>query len=278
MDTLGPFKKNLMRILKTLLGISFTLIFCYNCKNNSNTPENNIKNKWIKLFNGKDLSDWTIKIKGRPVEENYNNTFIVEDGVIKVNYKAYDSFNNAFGHIFYKKPFSNYKFKMDYRFTGEQILGGRPWALRNSGVMIHCEDPKNMGVNQSFPVCIEVQLLGGNGTDKRSTGNLCTPGTHVTYNDSIVTEHIVQSSSKTYHGDQWVHVEIEVRNDSLIKHFINGKEVLQYSKPIIGGSVDYNQTYWKTNEGRSLKGGYISLQSESHPVEFKNIELLELPI
>ena len=221
--------------------ISIILILCFSCKNNFEKTENQLSEKWIKLFNGKNLNDWTVKIKGHPIGDNYKNTFIVENGVMKVSYKAYDSFNNAFGHIFYKNPFNNYKFRMDYRFTGEQVPGGRPWAIRNSGIMIHCEDPINMGVNQNFPVSIEVQLLGGNGIDDRSTGNLCTPGTHVKYNDTLVTQHIIQSSSKTYHGEQWVNVEIEVRNDSLIKHFINDKEVLHYTKPHYGGKVDYNQ-------------------------------------
>lgn len=265
-----------MRISNKLILITIILTLCYSCKNNSEKPETVAFEKWIKLFNGKNLNNWTVKIKGQPIGDNYKNTFIVEDSLLKVSYKAYDSFNNAFGHLFYKNPYSSYKFKMDYRFTGEQINGGKPWAFRNSGIMIHCEDPKNMGLKQNFPVSIEVQLLGGNGIDKRATGNLCTPGTHVFYKDSLVTEHIIQSSSKTYHGDEWVNVEIEVRSDSLIKHFINGKEVLRYTKPHIGGKVDYNQNLWKTRENLPLKSGFISLQSESHPVEFKNIELLNL--
>ncbi|MFS4482336.1 DUF1080 domain-containing protein [Hyunsoonleella sp. 2307UL5-6] len=239
----------------------------YSCKQNE---------QWIPLFNGKNLEGWTPKIKGYPFGENYNNTFIVEDEVLKVSYKAYDSFHNAFGHLFYKTPYSNYKFRMDYRFTGEQIAGGRPWALRNSGIMIHCENPKYMDLEQNFPVSIEVQLLGGNGVDERSTGNLCTPGTHVFYKDSLVTEHIIKSSSKTYHGEQWVHVDIEVRNDSVIKHFINGEKVLEYTKPHIGGGAVNTGDKWKSKENQPLIGGYISLQSESHPVEFKTIELLIL--
>ncbi|WP_299669518.1 DUF1080 domain-containing protein [uncultured Polaribacter sp.] len=249
-----------------------TLVFCisflFNCKK---------KEQWKNLLTRNDLKDWIVKIKGQKVGENYRNTFQVEDGILKVNYDKYeDTFNNAFGHVFYKNPFSNYKFRMDYRFIGKQLADGSTWANRNSGIMIHCEDPKNMGISQSFPVSIEVQLLGGNGIDERSTGNLCTPGTHVKYNDTLTTQHIVKSSSKTYHGEQWVHIEIEVRNDSIIKHFINGEEVLRYTKPHIGGKIDYNQEVWKSKEGLPLKSGFISLQSESHPVEFKNIEILNL--
>ena len=265
-----------MRFFNKLALIAITITLLYSCKHTSDNSENNIQEKWVKLFNGKDLNDWIVKIKGHPVGDNYKNTFIVEDGSLKVSYKAYDSFNNAFGHIFYKNPYSNYKFRMDYRFTGQQIKGGAAWAERNSGIMIHCENPKNMGLKQNFPVSIEVQLLGGNSIDDRSTGNLCTPGTHVKYNDTLVTQHIIQSSSKTYHGEQWVNIEIEVRNDSIIKHFINGEEVLRYTKPHFGGKVDYNQDLWKSKEDLPLKSGFISLQSESHPVEFKNIEILEL--
>lgn len=267
-----------MKLLYKLAFIAIMLTLFYSCKKNTENSENKIQEKWVKLFNGKDLDDWTVKIKGHPVGDNYNNTFVAEDGVLKVNYEKYnDTFNNAFGHIYYKKPFSNYRFRMDYRFTGKQLPDGAGWANRNSGIMIHCEDPKKIGLEQRFPVCIEVQLLGGNGIDERSTANLCTPGTNVKINNTLRTEHCINSSSKTFYGEQWVHVEIEVHNDSIIKHFINDEEVMRYYKPQYGGeNVSYNLDYWKSKSGESLKSGYISLQSESHPVEFKNIEILEL--
>ena len=250
------------------------------CKNSNKENSERAMPKtqqWIKLLNNTDLSDWIIKIKGHPSGKNYKNTFVLENNILKVNYVAYDSFNNTFGHIFYKKPFSNYKFRMDYRFTGEQLPDGAAWAKRNSGIMIHSEDPHKMGLEQHFPVSIEVQLLGGNGTNERTTANLCTPGTNVVMNDSLITAHCTSSSSKTFHGEQWVNIEIEVRNDSIIKHFINGEEVMRYSKPQYGGgNIDFNLDYWKSKSGSPLKSGYIALQSESHPVEFKNIEIMEL--
>lgn len=260
-----------------ILILVFCSILLLNCKNGeTNKTESTKKENWVKLFNGKDLNDWVIKIKGQPLGKNYKNTFVIEGDVLKVSYKEYDSFNNAFGHIYYKKPFSNYKFRMQYRFTGNQLKGGAGWATRNSGVMVHCEDPKNIGLNQNFPVSIEVQLLGGMDSGERPTGNLCTPGTHVEIDGKLFTPHCVNSKSKTYNGDQWVNLEIEVRNDFIIKHFINGENVLTYSQPQIGGAVDYNEDYWKSKAGNPLKSGFISLQSESHPVEFKNIEILEL--
>ncbi len=267
--------KNYSHILFSML-----VILIMSCKEKPNqkkieTPE--VTEKWVSLFNGKDLNDWTVKIKGHPVGDNYKNTFIAKDGCLKVNYDAYDdTFNSKFGHIYYNKVFSNYKLRLQYRFTGKQLSDGESWAAANSGVMIHCEDPKNIGLDQNFPVSIEVQLLGGLGTEERSTGNLCTPGTHVVIDNQIATEHCFKSSSKTYHGDQWVKLEIEVRNDSIIKHIINDNIVFTCTKPQIGGTVDFNEELWKSKEGTPLKKGYISLQSESHPVEFKNIEILEL--
>ncbi|TGV03510.1 3-keto-disaccharide hydrolase [Flavivirga rizhaonensis] len=268
-----------MRNYSRLIYIILVLLVV-SCKEKPNTKDTKtveVPEKWISLFNGKDLNDWTVKIKGHPAGVNYKNTFVAKDGCLKVNYDEYDdTFNSTFGHIYYKKVFSNYKLRLQYRFTGKQLSDGASWATANSGVMIHCEDPKNIGLDQNFPISIEVQLLGGLGVGERPTANLCTPGTHVVLDNKIATDHCFESSSKTYHGDQWVNLEIEVRNDSIIKHLINNEVVFTYTKPQIGGAVDYNEQFWKRKEGEPLKKGYISLQSESHPVEFKNIELLEL--
>ncbi len=241
--------------------------------------EEEMTENWISLFNGKDLDGWSPKIKGYDFGDNVHNTFRVEDGVIKVSYDGYDGkFNDAFGHLFYKTPFSNYILRMQYRFTGEQIEDGAGWATRNSGVMIHCEDPKHMAKDQNFPLSMEVQMLGGitEGVS-RPTGNLCTPGTNVVMDGELITEHCTNSNSDTYYGDPWVSLEVEVHSDSLIIHKVNGKEVLRYSKPQYGGAdMDEYSAAYKDKIGETIKGGYISLQSESHPTEFRNIELLEL--
>ena len=231
---------------------------------------------WINLFNGKDLKDWRIKIKGYPLNENYANTFRVENGVMKVSYDAYTDWNDRFGHIFYKKPFSAYVLVVEYRFTGDQIPGGAGWAYRNSGAMLHGQSPESMGLNQDFPISIEAQFLGGNGTEERSTLNLCTPGTNVFLNGKLYTAHCVSSSSKTYAGDQWVRAEMVVLADSVIKHRLEGKTVLEYTKPSIGGGNVSNFDPAVKIDGKALKEGYISLQSESHPVEFRSVKLFNL--
>jgi hypothetical protein len=234
------------------------------------------KQEWIRLFNGKNLKGWIPKITGHETGVNFGNTFRVEKGVLKVSYDQYDKFANRFGHIFYKDKFSYYRLAVEYRFVGEQAKDGPNWAIRNSGIMLHCQPPQTMMKDQDFPISIEVQLLGGNGKDKRTTANLCTPGTHVVRDGKLFTPHCLNSTSQTYHGDQWVRVEVEVLGDESIKHIIGGQTVLAYEKPQIGGGSVNNYDPAVKQDGMLLKEGYISLQSESHPVEFRKVELLNL--
>ena len=230
---------------------------------------------WVSLFNGKDLDGWIPKIKGHPAGENFADTFRVEDGLIKVRYDQYgDAFKNRFGHLFYKTPFTNYILRVEYRFVGEQLPDGPGWAKRNSGAMIHGQMPQTMRQDQDFPVSIEVQFLGGFGSGNRTTANLCSPGTHVERDGKLYTPHGLNSTSKTYHGDQWVTVEIEARGDETIIHRIEGETVLQYDKPQYDPSDGDAKKLIEANDGNVLiKGGSISLQSESHPVDFRKVEI-----
>jgi hypothetical protein len=231
--------------------------------------------RWISLFNGKDLDGWTVKIKGHEPGDNYGNTFRVEDGVMKVAYDQYADFGGKFGHIFYKEKFSHYVLRVEYRFVGDQCRGGPGWALRNSGAMIHSQSVASMGKDQNFPVSIEVQFLGGDGRAERPTGNLCTPGTHVVMGGQLITRHCTNSRSKTFHGDQWVTAEVEVRGNATIKHKVNGETVLEYEKPQLDDKDADARPLIKNGE-KMLSEGYIALQAESHPVEFRKVELLPL--
>ena len=252
--------------------IAFFVFSCSYITSCKNSKEAHPEKEWVSLFNGKDLNNWLVKINGYALNNNAFNTFQVDNGVIRVSYKEYDSFTNQYGLLFYKTSFNNYRLKMQYRFTGEQLKGGPSWAHKNSGVMIHSQSPESMGLNQEFPVCLEVQFLGGLEEGKeRSSGNLCTPGTHVEINNKLVTDHCISSKSETIYDEAWVSLEVVV-TDTLITHKINNKEVISYSNPVIGG--EYNT--FPEKEGELLTKGYIALQSESHPVEFRNIEILEL--
>ncbi len=220
--------------------------------------------EWVDLFNGKDLNNWTIKLKGYPAGENAFDTFRVKDGLLQARYDKYETFGNTFGHIFSNSgAYSHYKLRVEYRFVGAQVKDGPAWALRNNGIMFHTQSAQSMGVDQDFPLSMEYQLLGGNGKDARTTGNICTPGTQIVLKGILNKEHCIYSSSDTFHGDQWVTAELIVHGSELARHVINGKLVFEY-------------TDLQLDDGTPLEQGFIALQAESHPTDFRSVRLLNL--
>ncbi len=262
-----------------IIGIALIMVlFACNPKPKNQVTQEKFASEenWIQLFNGKDLNDWQIKFKGNELGDNYNNTFRVEDGLLRVRYDNWDEWNGKFGHIFYKGEFSHYKLRVEYRFIDEQVKGGPGWAYRNNGLMIHGQPAETMDLEQDFPVSIEVQLLGGNGTDERSTMNLCTPGTNVEMNGQLIEQHCINSKSKTYHGDQWVTVEVEVHGGEVIRHFVDGEEVMHYERPQLDPRDPSYEKLLPADGNKIITKGTISLQAESSPTDFRKIELLVL--
>lgn len=249
------------------------------CNTKPKTQQVEVKSvdeNWIQLFNGEDLNDWDIKFKGEEMGINYNNTFRVEDGLLRVSYENWDEWNGKFGHIFFKDEFSHYRLRVEYRFVGEQVNKGPGWAFRNNGLMLHGQSAESMELDQDFPTSIEVQLLGGAEEGPRSTMNLCTPGTNVVMNDSLIEQHCIISKSDTYRGDQWVHVEAEVRGGEVIRHFVDGVEVMQYELPQLDPRDKTFEKLVPADGNKILSKGTISLQAESHNTDFRKIELLIL--
>ncbi|WP_270088547.1 3-keto-disaccharide hydrolase [Sphingobacterium sp. SYP-B4668] len=266
-------KKNLF------LFVCVGLLSFWGCAVKKTDEQSSVKtvHGWKSLFNGKDIKDWNVKIHHHDFGVNYGNTFRVEDGTIQVRYDQYGDFNEQYGHLYYKTPYSYYHLKLEYRFVGELHKGAPDYTLRNSGVMFHSQDPKSMPKEQDWPISVEMQFLGGlSDGNPRPTGNMCSPGTNVVYQGKIAASHCLNSTSKTYDGDQWVRAELIVLGDSLITHIIEGDTVLQYSKPQIGGGVANRYDPKLKIDGRLLKSGYIALQSEGQPVDFKNIQIKDL--
>lgn len=234
------------------------------------------KPDWIPLFNGEDIDDWIVKFRGQELGVNFRNTFRVEDGVLKVSYDEWSDFNNEFGHLFYKDSFSHYLLRVEYRFAGDQVTNGPAWAFRNNGMMLHSQDPATMTVDQEFPASIEVQLLGGNGSDPRPTANVCTPGMHYNRAGQLITQHCTNSLSRTFHGDQWVTLEVEIRGDESIVHRVNGEPVFHYGKPQLDEGDPDAQALLAAGAPLAVTEGFIAIQAESHPTEFRRIDLLPL--
>ena len=191
-------------------------------------------------------------------------------------YDDFESFNGEFTHLFYKEKFSYYKLVIEYRFSGVQAVGGPSWANRNSGVMIHGQTPESMEIDQSFPVSIEVQFLGGLGAGERPTSNLCTPGTTVEIDGEFQKGHCTNSASKTYDGDVWVVTETIVHGNEQIWHLVEEDTVLTYNRPQLDTADIQYEKMLEHFGSHMISEGTISLQGESSPVQFRTVKLLNL--
>lgn len=234
--------------------------------------------KWVQLFNGQDLTGWTVKIANEPLGENYADTFRVEDGILKVAYDKYRSFGGRFGHLFTNVSYSHYLLRLEYRFTGAMMPDAPDYVNLNSGVMLHAQPPQSMRFDQGFPASLEIQFLADEGKGPRPTGNVCTPGTHIEMGGKLITQHIVQSSAPTFPAETWVKVEVEVRGSERIVYRVNGVEVLRYERPQLDPEDESAKGLIAAGANRLLGHGHIALQAEAQPVWFRNIELLPLDV
>jgi hypothetical protein len=232
--------------------------------------------QWHELFNGKDLSGWTIKIANRPLGENYADTFRVQDGVIKVSYDGWDKFDKRFGHLYTNQPYSNYILRVEYRITGKGMDDAPHWAKLNSGVMIHSQSPLSVRLEQAFPVSMEFQFLAAGATAGKQTANAVTPGTNLQLNGKVLTDHIIDSKSKLFPLDEWITAEVEVRGNEEVVHRINGVEVLRYQHPQLDPRDADAQRLLAAGAPLQLSFGHIALQAEGQPIWFRNIRLRQL--
>lgn len=255
-----------------LIGLPF-LVQSYNPKK---IPDEHKKDaqRWVSLFNGRNLDNWMPKIAGYKLGENFGNTFRVADGILSTRYDKYDSFRNRFGALYYNKKFTSYRLKVVYRFVGNTAPGAPSWGYKDGGIQYHCQPPSTLGLQQPFPVCLEYNLLGGNGKDERPSGEICASGMYVEINGKrnalFCTPPVVK---RTFHGDQWVSAEIDI-HDGKITHFVNGEQIIQFENPRYD-SANANAKNFIVGGNDLVKDGYISLQSNSHPMDFRSIEIME---
>jgi hypothetical protein len=234
---------------------------------------------WKPIFNGRNLDGWVPKINHHPLGENWRDTFQAKDGVLKVDYSQYPTFKDEFGHLIYKTKLSSFRLRLEYRFMGPSPPGAQPWAWRNSGVMFHGQAPGEMALDQPYPIAVEAQLLGGNKPgETRPTGNVCSPGTTISIAGVVQKEHCINSKSPTFQDGEWVRFELEVHGGKLVRQFVNGQKVMEYTDLALDpsefrrfGNIDPGDA-----KPGPLTSGYISLQAESGPLEFRKIELMKL--
>lgn len=256
-----------MRVL-TAVAIAMALV---------SAPAAAASGKWKRIFDGKSLKGWTPKVTGAAAGVNLGNSFTAENGAIRVTYDGWDGFKGRFGHLAYKRPFSAYRMRLEYRFFGKTLPDVEDWQHSNSGVMLHGQSPQSMSRDQKFPVSLEAQFLGANRPQKQPTANMCSTGTTIVVDGKRRPEHCIDSSSPILPNEQWVKAEFELTRDGRVTHFINGKPVFRYTDPEYDPEdPDARLLITAAGGALDLRSGYIYLQSEGHPVEFRNIEVMEL--
>jgi len=230
--------------------------------------------QWLSLFNGHDLSGWTAKIAGLEAGDNYRNTFRVEQGLLKVSYQQYDKFGDRFGSLFYNQPFAHYWLRAQYRFNGELAPGAPRWAFKNSGIQLHSQDPHSMRTQQQFPVSVEFDLVGGRFIGSNPTGDVCHYGTLVSVGGVRLKQLCSKVSDVTIRDDQWVTALVEVEGEKHVRQVINGGLIVEYTDLALDEGNTDAQRLLAAGASRSLGSGYISIQSNGYPIEFKSIEVL----
>jgi hypothetical protein len=230
--------------------------------------------QWLSLFNGHDLDGWTAKISGLEAGDNYRNTFRVEQGLLKVSYQQYDTFGDRFGSLFYNRPFAHYWLRAQYRFSGDLAAGAPRWAFKNSGIQLHSQDPRSMSRQQQFPVSVEFDLVGGHAIGSNPTGDVCHYGTLVSLAGARLKELCSKLSDVTIRDDQWVTALVEVDGAKRVRQIVNGGLIVEYTDLALDEGNADAQRLIAAGASRTLGSGYISIQSNGHPVEFKSIEVL----
>ena len=70
-------------------------------------------------------------------------------------------------------------------------------------------------------------------------------------------------------------MELEVHGNAVTKHIIDGQTVFEYEEPQLDPNDGDGKRLIKDGKLR-LMDGYIAIQAESHPTEFRKIEIMPL--
>ncbi len=120
----------------------------------------------IKLFNGKDLTNFYTYLRGLGKNKDPEQVFTVKDGMIRVSGKIFGGFTT-------EEEYDNYHLVVEFRW-GEKTFAPREKATRDSGILLHCvgADGATGGV---WMESIECQMIEGGTGDFILVGGKSTP-------------------------------------------------------------------------------------------------------
>ncbi|MCM8536435.1 MAG: DUF1080 domain-containing protein [Lentisphaeraceae bacterium] len=243
------------------------------------------KEKWISLFNGKDLSGWEVFVRGQEPLKDAQNYFQVHKGNMHF-YKDVEAGDKVeWAVIQSKESFTHYKLRFEYKW-GPKRFAPRDKVKKDSGLLIHCyEADRSKWLSRgAWPNSVECQI------QETDTGDLHLVGTKASVNvggelfkrdnrqfprfsqkpgQKLERVKRVLRESQVDELYKWNQVEAEVLGDKA-SFWVNGRLVMAVTdmkKPFeLNGQV-----IWQT-----LDYGKIAFQCEGAEILYKNIEILPL--
>jgi len=238
------------------------------------------KEKWISMFNGKDLTGWEVFVRGQKSLEDSQKYFQVHEGNMHF-YKDVDPNEKVEWAVVQNKiDYSHYKLRFEYKW-GEKRFAPRKTVKRDSGLLIHChEKDREKWRSKAWPISIECQI------QETDVGDLHLVGTKATVNvcgelfkrDKGEFPRFSRSSGQKLERVKRVlaeHQYDELYKWNKIEAIVTGTTAAFYCNENLVMEV----TDMKKPVGESwvpLSQGKIALQCEGAEVMYRNIEILPL--
>ncbi|MBX3110386.1 MAG: DUF1080 domain-containing protein [Fimbriimonadaceae bacterium] len=201
----------------------------------------------VELFNGKDLTGWTMDVPALDNDPNGKVPFIVRDGKLV-------SLGTPGGHLLTTKEYRDYKLTVVYRFTG------RPG---NCGVLVHASKLRRL--SGMFPQSMECQMQSGDAGDFWCIGE-----------DIVVPNMEIRRGPREKWG-----VDGD-KNRRIVNLTDNSEKPLGEWNTMVIRCKGRDITIWVNgdlvNDGHDCTAdhGKIALQAEGTEVEFKSVTLENL--
>lgn len=203
----------------------------------------------IAIFNGSDLSNWTVDVPSADDDTDTPPSFIVRDGMLV-------SLGEPRGHLITRTAYKDYRLDVEYRFPGEP---------GNAGILIHSSTPR--ALYNMFPRSIEVQMQHGDAGD------------FWCIEEDILVDYMTQRRPRK-EGQAWGGSQGDARRilnltDSS-EHPVGEWNSLQIEAEADTIKVWLNGDLVNDGYGASASEGQIALQAEGAEVEIRTLSITPL--
>lgn len=234
------------------------------------------RGEWRDLFNGKDLSGWTVTLAKHRPGEDPDKLVQVRDGAIHMYADTDPSATVPFGVITHEGNFSRFHLTLEYRWL-EKRFAPRKEALRDAGLLYHVQSAETI-----WPDSVEYQIQEGDSADIVFLGRHGITWAHprpdqapqgqgkagmLPEDGGVLTTSREGKYIGRYpeydHLKGWNQVEVIVHANESAEHRLNG-----HVRARLGD--------FRMPDGAALSAGKICVQLEGAELQYRNIRIREL--